>query len=217
VSSSQQNPVITFTKPGNYNVWLSVNNIYGSSDLLRPQYITITDPYKFPATMLRVQTGKQGYIEKDSCIQFIVTDTPASISINGGYRELPKGSIVRIEAMNNQKGDIYMDRGQMLKFSLPDAAVYIDGDLVAVGRIDSIYVPYLSDFRTGLSYYLEPASSWTTVTENGYRVLGDWDNAWIRFSNIGMNSDGSLRLTVSDNSTLIDGAVNQTVHDWVIE
>ena len=216
LTSSQQNPVITFTEPGTYNVWLSVNNIYGSSDLMRPQYITITDPYRFPATKLKVQTGKQGYIEKDSCIQFTVKDTPASISINGGYRELPKGSLVRIEAMSNQKGDLYIDKGQILKFGLPDAALYIDGDLIAIGRIDSIYVPYMADFRTALSYYLEPASSWTTVNENGYRVLGDWDNAWIRFSNIGTN-DGNLRLTVSANSTLIDGAVNQTVHDWVIE
>ena len=75
----------------------------------------------------------------------------------------------------------------------------------------------MADFRTALTYYLEPASSWTTVFENGYRVLGDWDNAWIRFSDIGMNTDGSLRITVSDNSTLIDGAVNQTVHDWIVE
>ncbi|MGA2917197.1 PKD domain-containing protein [Methanoregula sp.] len=216
-SSSQQNPEITFTEPGTYNVWLSVNNIYGSSDLMRPQYIIVTDPYRFPDTMLQVQTGKQGYIEKDSCIQFIVGNSPATISINGGYRDLPKGALVRIEALSNQKGDIYIDNGQLLKFTLPDAAIYIDGDLVAAGKIDSIYVPYMTDFRTALSYYLEPASSWTTVTENGYRVLGDWDNAWIRFSNIGMNTGGSLRLTVSDNATLIDGADNQTVHDWVVQ
>ena len=214
---SQQNPVMTFTEPGTYNIWLTVNNIYGSSDMLRPQYITVTDPYRFPAMNLQVQTGKEGYIEKDSCIQFIVRDTPATISINGGYRELRKDSLIRIEALSNQKGDIYIDKGQLLKFSLPDAAIYIDGDLFAVGRIDSIYVPYMADFRTALTYYLEPASSWTTVIENGYQVLGDWDNAWIRFSGIGMNTDGSLRLTVSDNSTLIDGAVNQTVHDWIVE
>jgi PKD repeat protein len=216
-TSSEQNPVVTFTEPGSYNVWLSVNNIYSSSDLMRPQYIILTDPYLYPATTLRVQTGKRGYIEKDSCVQFIVKDSPASISINGGYRELPKGSLIRIEALSNQKGDIYLEKGQVLKFSMPDAALYIDGDLVASGSIDSIYVPYMTDFRTALSYYLEPASSWTTVYENGYQVLGDWDNAWIRFSGIGMNADGSLRLTVSDNSTLIDGAANQTVHDWVVE
>ena len=217
VSSSQQNPEITFTEPGTYNVWLSVNNVYGSSELVRQQYITITDPYRFPDTMLQVQTGKEGHIEKDSCIQFIVKDTPATIGINGGYRELPKGSLVRIEAMSDQKGDIYINKGQLLKFSMPDAAIYIDGDLITAGRIDSIYVPYMTDFRTALSYYLEPASSWTTVIENGYQVLGDWDNAWIRFSNIGMNADGSLRLTVTDNSTLIDGADNQTVHDWIVQ
>jgi len=217
LSSSQQNPVVTFTEPGTYDVWLAVNNIYGSSDLMRPQYITITDPYRYPDTQLQVQTGKQGYIEKDSCIQFIVRDTPATISINGGYRELPKGSLIRIEALSNQKGDIYIDKGQLLKFSLPDASLYIDGDLVTAGRIDSIYVPYMSDFRTALSYYLQPASSWTTVMENGYQVLGDWDNAWIRFSNIGMNAGDNLRLTVSDNSTLIDGADNQTVHDWIVQ
>ena len=68
--SSQQNPVVTFTEPGTYNIWLSVNNIYGSSDLLRPQYITVTDPYRFPATNSRSRPERRGISRK----------TPASSS-----------------------------------------------------------------------------------------------------------------------------------------
>jgi hypothetical protein len=61
-----------------------------------------------------------------------------------------------------------------------------------------------------------PNSAYTLITVDGFNVLGDLDNAWIRVSNLGMNKAGSLRVTSSSNSTYIDGAMNQTVHDWVI-
>ncbi len=49
-----------------------------------------------------------------------------------------------------------MDKGGILKFSFPDMALYLDGELVSAGSIDSIYVPYLTDFKTSMSYYLVP-------------------------------------------------------------
>jgi PKD repeat protein len=216
-ASSEQNPVVTFTKPGTYNIRLSIANIYGSSDLMRPQYITVIDPYRFPDRSLFVKSGKTGYVKKDSSIQFVVSDVPASIGLNGGYRELSKGALIRLEARSDQKGEIYIEKGQLLKFSFPDMALYIDGELVSEGAISTIYVPRMTGFQTAITYYLEPDSAYTQVTENGYQVLGDWDNAWIQVENLGMNAGGSLRLISSDDSTYIDGAVNQTIHDWVIE
>jgi PKD repeat protein len=215
--SSDQNPVVTFTRPGTYNVWLTVANIYGSSDLLRSQYITVTDPYRFPDRALFVKSGKTGYVKKDSSIQFTVDKGPASIGLNGGYRELPQGALVRLEARSDQAGEIYLESGQLLKFSFPDMALFINGELIAEGRITTIYVPSMTGFQTAITYFLVPNSAYTLVTENGYKVLGDWDNAWIQVENLGMNTGGSLRLITTDNSTYIDGAVNQTIHDWVIQ
>ncbi|MDP3565354.1 MAG: PKD domain-containing protein [Methanoregula sp.] len=214
--SSEQNPVVTFSKPGTYNIRLAVANIYGSSDLMRARYITVIDPYRIPDRSLFVKSGKTGYVKKDSSIQFEVSDGPASIGLNGGYRELAKGALVRLEAQSDQKGEIYLEKGQLLKFSFPDMALYIDGELVSEGAISTIYVPRMTGFQTAITYYLVPDSAYTQVTENGYQVLGDWDNAWIQVENLGMNAGGSLRLISSDDSTYIDGAVNQTIHDWVI-
>jgi PKD repeat protein len=216
MNSSERNPVVIYPVTGTYTVSLTSGNVYGSSDLIRPLYITVTDPFRNPDNLILVKTGKRGYVEKDSVVEFTVRDTPATISINGGFRELSKGSIVRLVAMSNQQGEIYMDKGGLLKFSFPDMALYIDGVLVTDGTIDSIYVPYLSDFKTSMSYYLVPNSAYTYITVNGFDVLGDLDNAWIRISNLGMNPGGSLRLISSDNSTYIDGAANQTVHDWIV-
>jgi hypothetical protein len=123
---------------------------------------------------------------------------------------------VRLDAMSDQEGEIFIDRGEIIKFSFPDIALYVNGELVSVGAIDSIFVPASSDFKTSLSYYLVPNSAYTLITVDGFNVLGDLDNAWIRVSNLGMNKGGSLRVTSSPNSTYIDGAMNQTVHDWVI-
>jgi len=215
-SSTAQNPEVLFTEPGTYTIWLSVNNIYGSNDMIKTKYITITDPYRFPDTPILVKTGKMGYVEKDSSIRFTVEDTPASISINGGSRQIPKGSVVSITALSDQTGEIYVHDGKLLKFSFPDMALSIDGDLVAAGPIDSIYIPYMKDFDTAISYYLPPDSAWTLITMDNYKVLSDLDNAWIRISNLGMDPQGSLSLTASANSTYISGAVNQTVYDWVI-
>ena len=212
-----QNPVIIFRDPGVYSVWLSASNIYGTSEVFKRQYITVTDPFRSPDLGIFIQTGKKGYITKDSVIQFVVSDAPATISINGGYRELPKGATILIEAQRDQSGEIYMDKGQLLKFSFPDMAVYVNGDLAASGPIDSIYIPHQTDFRTGLTYYLPPASAYTTVKVNGFDVLGDLETAWIRVYNLGMDAGGNLRLTSTDNMTYISGAANQTVNDWIAE
>jgi len=215
--SSDQNAVVVYTVPGTYTVWLSVANIYGSSDLIRPQYITVTDPYRFPDKDILVKTGKWGYIQKDSSIRFTIKDIPATIGINGGSRQIPKGSIVRIVANSDQQGNIYIDNSKLLKFSFPDMALYIDDQLVAVGPIDSIYIPYLAQFDTSLSYYLVPNTAYTFETINGYQVLADLDNARIQIHSLGMNEKGSLSLIATANSTYIDGAANETINDWVIE
>jgi hypothetical protein len=125
--------------------------------------------------------------------------------------------VVRLDAVSDQQGEIYIDRGEIMKFSFPDIALYENGELVTVGPVDSIYIPSHSDFKTALSYYLVPNSAYTYVAVNGFDVLGDLDNAWIRISNLGMNTGGTLRLTSSSNSTYIEGSMNQTVHDWVIK
>jgi PKD repeat protein len=212
-----RNPVIVFRDPGTYSIWLAVSNIYGTSEVLKRQYITVTDPYRSPDLRIFIQTGKKGYVTKDSCIQFVISDAPATIGINGGFRELPKGATVLIEAQRDQPGEIYMDKGQLLKFSFPDMALFVNGDLVASGPIDSIYVPHQTDFRSALTYYLPPASAYTRVAMNGFDILGDLETAWIRVENLGMDAGGNLRLTSSDNMTLISGGANQTVHDWVVE
>jgi PKD repeat protein len=217
LSSSVKDPVVIYTDPGTYTVSLTSGNIYGSSDLTRPQYITVVDPFRIPLETILVKTGKRGYVEKDSVIEFTIKEVPATININGISRDLKKGSVIRLVAVSDQQGEIYMDKGGILKFSFPDMELYADGNLVSRGAIDSIYIPYLTDFKTSLNYYLVPNSAYTLVTENGFNVLGDLDNAWIRIANLGMNSAGNLRLTSTDNNTYIDGAANQTVHDWVIK
>lgn len=214
---TEQNPVITFLNPGTYTVWLSAGNIYGRNDVTKPGFITVTDPYRSPDQSIYVKTGKQGYIRKDSNIRFVVGDTPATIGMNGGFRELPRGSTILIVAGSDQSGDILVDSGRLLKYSFPDMDLYIDGDFVQAGRIDSIYVPYMTKFDTALTYYLPPESARTLFAVNGYNVLDDLDNAWIRIDNLGMNSNGGLSLVSTNNSTYIDGAANQTVHDWVIQ
>ncbi len=216
VVSSDQNPLVTFPEQGVYNVWLTANNIYGSSDVLKSRYIVVTAPYRFPDKDLVLKTGKSGYLEKDSSIQFVVRDTPATITIDGAYRELPKGAVVRIVADSDQQGDITIDNHRILKFDFPDMAVYVNGDLFATGKIDSVYIPSMDQFNTALTYYFSPASAQTYEVISGQQMLSDLDNTWLRFYNLGMNEQGTLSLISGSNSTYIQGAINRTVQDWAL-
>ncbi|MBW8050960.1 MAG: PKD domain-containing protein [Cytophagales bacterium] len=45
VSSSLQNPTVTYNTPGTYDVTLTVNNNYGSNTLTKPGYITVSQIY----------------------------------------------------------------------------------------------------------------------------------------------------------------------------
>jgi PKD repeat protein len=215
-ASREQNPTVTYSEPGTYMVSLTAGNIYGSNDITRPAYITVTDPFKNPDKPLLVRTGKQGHVEKDSVVEFVVSDRPASISINGTFHQLKQGSVIKLVARSDQQGEIYIVGGDIIKFSFPDMALYVNSDLVEEGAIDSIYVPKYSGFKTALSYYLEPDSAFTYFAVSGYDVLSDLDNAWIRIFNLGPNPSGSLRLISSSNSTYIEGAMYETVHDWII-
>lgn len=216
VTTTDQNPVITLPYVGTYTVWHSVANVYGSSDQYKPRYITVTDPYGIPDKSLFINTGKPGYIQKNSSIQFVVKDTPATLTVNGAYRELPQGAVVRMVAQSDQAGDITIDNHRILKFSFPDMAVYVNGELFSAGRIDSIYIPSMERFDTDLTYYLEPNTSWTKVTINGNDILSNLDNAWIRVYSLGMDNSGSLTLISTANSTYIQGAANKTVQDWIV-
>jgi PKD repeat protein len=215
--STDQNPLITFTDPGTYNVWLTVNNVYGSSDVVQNGYITVTAPYNMTTSDILVQTGKPGYLEANSSAQFVVSDTPAAITINGTYHDLPKGAVVRVVANSNQPGDITIDHNRILKFSFPDMEVYVNGNLLDKGSIDSIYIPSMTQFQTGLTWYFTPASAQTLETINGQQYLASLDNAWIRIYNLGINNQGTLSLISEANSTSIEGAMNQTVQDWILQ
>lgn len=216
LTSTDQNPVVTLPYVGTYTIWHSVANDYGSSDMYKPRYITVTDPYGIPDKLLFINTGKPGYIEKNSSMQFVIRDSPATITVNGVYRELPKGAIVRMVARSDQSGDITIQNHRILKFTFPDMAVYVNGELFSAGSVDSIYIPSMDRFETDLTYYLVPNTAWTKVTINGYDVLSNLDNAWIRVYSLGMDSTGSLTLISTPNSTYIQGAANRTVQDWII-
>ncbi len=216
-TTTDQNPLETFTDPGIYDVWLTVNNIYGSSDLIKPGYIVVTEPYNITINDILIRTGKPGDLEANSSVQFIVSNTPAAITINGTYYQLPKGAIVQIVANSDQQGDITIDSNRILKFDFPDMNVYVNGDLLDTGSIDSIYVPYMAQFQTGLTYYFSPNSAQTFETINGQQYLADLDNAWIRIYNLGINEQGTLSLISGVNSTYLEGADNQTVQDWILQ
>ena len=216
-TSTDQNPVETFTDVGTYDVWLTVNNIYGSSDVLKPQYIEVTAPYNISNNDIVVKTGKPGYIEEGSSVQFVISDTPATITINGTYRELPKGAFVQFVADSNQPGDITIDSNRILKFAFPDIAVYVNGDLLDQGTISSIYIPSMEQFQTNLTYYFSPNSAQTYEAINGQQYLSDLDNAWIQIYNLGINEQGTLSLISGANTTYIEGADNQTVQDWILQ
>ena len=214
--SSDPNPQITFTDPGTYNVWLAVNNVYGSSDLVKNGYIIVTAPYNLTNSDIKIQTAKPGYLEADSSAQFVISDTPAAITINGTYHDLPKGAIVRVIANSSQPGDITIDHNRILKFTFPDMMVYVNGDLLDRGPITSIYIPSMTQFQTALTYYFAPASAQTSETINGVPYLSSLDNAWIRIDNLGINSQGMLSLISATNATSIEGGMNQTEQDWIL-
>ncbi|HVP97030.1 PKD domain-containing protein [Methanoregula sp.] len=216
-TSGDQNPVITFTDQGIYNVWLTANNIYGSSDLLRAGYIEVSAPYNITTNDIVIKTGKPGHIEQGSSLQFMVSNTPAALTINGTYHILRKGDIVRIVADSNQQGDITIDSMRILTFTFPDMAVYVNGDLLDKGEITSIYVPSMTQFQTGLTYYFSPDSAQTYEEINGQPYLSSLDNAWIRIYSLGLNEGGTLSLISGPNTTYIEGGMNQTVQDWILQ
>jgi PKD repeat protein len=217
-TSTAQNPQIPINDPGTYDVWLTVGNVYGSSDMLKSQYIVAAPcPYNVSNNDIVFKTGKPGYLEEASSAQFIVSNTPASITVNGTYHDLPKGATVRLVANSDEQGNINIVSNSIVKFAFPDMAVYVNGNLLDQGTIGGIYIPSINQFQSNLTYYFSPNSSQTYETINGQQYLSDLDNAWITIYNIGPDEQGSLSLISNANTTSIEGAENQTIQDWILQ
>jgi PKD repeat protein len=214
--STERSPVHVYENRGVYSVWHSVGNIYGSSDLFRQRYIIVGDPFRSPDNTVFLRAGRGGYIEQGSTVQFYVSGSPATIYTGGTTYELPVGSKVRFVVTTPQYGTISITGGKLVKFDMTDIALYINDKYIRTGRIDSVYIPGLDRFQTSLTYYMPPETAWTLYTENGYDLLTDLENRWIRVSNVGMNANGLLSLIATKNSTYLDGAASMTEHDWII-
>lgn len=217
VASTEQNPVHVYEEEGSYSVWLGVNNIFGSSDIYRQQYIVVGEPFRSPDKAVFLRAGRGGYLESGSTVRFTVAGSAGTISTGGDDYELPVGTDVQLVLTTDQYGTVSVTGGKMIRFDLADVAVYIDDQYIRTGRIDSIYIPGIDRFRTSLSCFMPPDTAWTQYTENGYEVLADLESRWIRISSIGMNKNGLLSLTATGNSTYIDGAAAMTEHDWIVE
>jgi len=215
--SAEQNPVHTYDTQGVYSVWLGTGNIFGSSDRYQQQYIIVGDPFRSPDNTVFLRAARGGYLEEGSTLLFIIAKSPGTIYTGGIRYDLPVGTKVRLVVTTSQYGSITITGNRIERFDLNDIALYINDKFIRTGHIDSIYIPGLDQFQTTLSYYMPADTARTLYTENGYDVLTDLENHWIRVSNIGMNAHGLLSLIATKNSTYIDGAANQTVHDWIIE
>ena len=216
ISSADENVVHTYSQKGVYSVWMGIGNIFGSSDLKRQNYIIVSDPFQSPNNTVTLQAGRGGYLEAGSIFQFTVAGSPGTITSESAAHDLPVGTKVRLVILSDQYGTIAITNGKLVTFNIGNVSLYINDQFINTGHIDSVYVPRLDNVETSLSYYMPPSSAWTHYTENGYDVLADLENHWIRISDIGMNPNGVLSLIATENSTTLDGAAYQTVHDWIV-
>lgn len=80
VSSTMQNPVVTYNTPGIYDVQLTATNAGGSHTVIKPGYITVTDP--FAGTLMITEIMQNPAAVTDAAGEWFEVYNPTASPIN---------------------------------------------------------------------------------------------------------------------------------------
>ncbi|MDI9632679.1 MAG: PKD domain-containing protein [Methanolinea sp.] len=146
-TSTEQNPVHTYTRVGTYQVGLTVRNSFGGHTRISQGFITVT-PAEYRDVYL--EAARDGHVVHGGFVEFVVTEAGSRVKIGGSTVALPAGSRVRLALPSGGKGKVSASGGKITAFSFGDTVLSIDGERRGQGEITDISVQGYGDLLSGI-------------------------------------------------------------------
>jgi len=190
-TSTEQNPLHTYDREGEYTVSLTVGNQFGSNTRIQSGAVKVATARKFEVSL----TGSRKGTLSTGYILFTVTGQPAWIKIGGTRYDLATQDTVQVFIDKSDNGLIDVNANGLTDLKFDAARLYVNGNLVRSGIVNGINIPSYSGLSTSLSIEIAPGDSTMNLFVNEGRVLSGPDRK-ILISNLCENSNGLMNLKV---------------------
>jgi len=190
-TSSEKNPIHTYTKAGNYDVTLTVGNEYGYNTRIQSGAVQVTAPERVEVYLSgsRMGTLSPGYV------QFLVTGEGGWIKIAGSMYQFSRGDNVQLFVDNSQNGMIDVNTHGIGGFRFDQVRMFVNGNLVRSGIVTDISVPSYAGLQTTLTISIPPGDSNMVLFINSGRIIPG-PAQQVTIANLAENSLGQMSLAV---------------------
>jgi len=195
-TSVLQNPVYTYTTAGNYTVTLTAQNSVGSNTTTR--FITVSSPV---SGNIILNAYKGAYLESGGEMQFHVTGSDSTVTVNGVTYPLSQGDTVRLVIENDEYGSIYSSLSSITTFSFSNVSFYHDGAYTNRGAVSALYVSGYDQYQSTLNLFMPPASAWTSFSVDGTSLINGQNSSAVRISGL----KGAMNLQAGSGNTYFSG------------
>ena len=194
-TSTEQNPIYTYTAVGNYTVSLAVTRAGASDTETKTDYITVTSPSTtWYDTLLNTAEGKPGYLTPGGYVEFRVTGANSYVKIGGTRYDLATGNTVRLVIGTDGQGQINMGGSMITMFDYDDVTLYINGNQKKRGKIDEIYSSNYEAIVSTLTLSVPPVDKWTQFIVDGETIINTNDGRKITLYNLMPRTNGMMNL-----------------------
>lgn len=191
ITSTDENPLHTYTTEGRFSVSLTVENEYGANTRINQGLVTVT-PAGRKDVALHAPRGAS--IAPGGFVEFTVIKPASRIKIAGVVEELPVGGRIRLVVDDPGKGKIAMRKDSIQDYSFEKVILYIDGELRQRGVVREINVQGYEGLISSLELRIAGGEGEIDLLENGRPVAISGKNAPLSLISLRPDSSGIMIL-----------------------
>lgn len=187
-TSSVQNPIKSYTTPGNYSVTLQVRNITGVTRTVS-KWVNLTGSWH----KVEVNSNRFSYLKSGGELWWIATVDDSSITVNNTAYPVMSDDKVKLvlrSDINNTLNNRIELGGGITTCNLSNVSLFLNGALIDNGASTAINMPDFHNFHTNLQLVALKDSSkfalikwdtddWKTISKtrdlNVYDLMPDWN------------------------------------------
>ncbi len=185
-TSTDENPLHTYTREGSFSVSLTVENEYGANTRINQGLVTVTPAAREDVAL---HAARGASITPGGFVEFTVNKPASRIKIGGIVEELPVGGRIRLVVDDPGKGKIAMRQDSIQDYSFEKVTLYIDGEFRQRGVVREITIQGYEGFISSLELRIAGGNGEIGLLENGSPVNLAGKN--VPFSFVSMRPDSS--------------------------
>lgn len=190
-TSTDENPLHTYTTEGRFSVSLTVENEYGANTRINQGLVTVTPAAKKD---IAIHAPRGASIVTGGFVEFTVVQPASRIKIAGVVEELPVGGRIRLVVDDPGKGKIAMRKDSIQDYSFEKVILYVDGEYRQRGVVREIKVQGYEGLISSLELRITGGDGEIALLENGRPVEISGKNAPLSLISLRPDSSGIMIL-----------------------